>query len=110
MKPPIPINIPATATISNFLYEGMSPQELNQDIVVVSLANGYAIEVDWVPENDPNGSFCVRALWKFDEVARYETKDVHAVASAVSQLSKHFDREQIAVSRSSQVKPATVVV
>jgi hypothetical protein len=108
MKEPLPIRVPPGAAIANFLYEALTPAELNQDLVTVELQNGITIEVDWVPENDPGGAFATRVMRGFEEKHASQLRDPHEVARLVERLAEQFNRDPVRVESDQNRGPGSV--
>jgi hypothetical protein len=100
MKSPIEIRVPQGATIANCLSGDLTCAELGQDLVYISLKNGYSIDVGWFPEHDPAGKFLVRALWEHEELASTTARTAAHAAQIAQNLATEFSGTTIAVSKS----------
>lgn len=60
--------LPDGTKISNYLYDGLHPEELHQDLVTIILPCGVDIYVDWFSEYDSQGTFWVRVSRDNDEL------------------------------------------
>jgi hypothetical protein len=100
MKTPIEISIPPGSEMSNYLHPKMTRAELDQDLVYISLPNGYAIDVGWYPPHDPSGAFVVRSLWGVEEIDVIEVQTPYAAASLAEQIARRYNATEIPVSRS----------
>lgn len=98
MKTPVAIRIPDGAKISNYLYDDLTVDELNQDIVTVILANAHSIEVGWFPENDPTGKFWIRVFWGDEEIRLIKADAAYEVVEYVERLSIRFNQPHTSVS------------
>lgn len=94
---PVPINLPMGAKISNYLYPTMDMDDRTEDLVTVSLSNGFFIDAGWYPEHDPNGQFVVRVYYQFwddqREVPKY-ARTIEEVVDIIEKLSERFSQHE----------------
>lgn len=88
-------SIPASArTVINLLYDPQPDRLLIENILLVELSDGIAIDVGWYPHNDPNGSFRVTAYkddWNNQLLPNpYVTTKPKEVAAIVETLAARF--------------------
>lgn len=95
--------LPEGAEISNYLYAEMEPDDLTQDIVTVSLPNGFYIDVGWYPEHDPSGCYWVRVFrefWDHQLIPPIRVESPYEVVLTVERLARLFCDWQVPVSDS----------
>lgn len=98
------IHLPEGAEVSNYLYADMDADDLTQDIVTVSLPNGFYIDVGWYPEHDPSGCYWVRVFreyWDNQMIPEIKLENPHEVVLTVERLARLFCDSQVSVSQSS---------
>jgi len=81
----LPLNIPSDAHQVGDLWDEYELEDLSQDLLQIQFANGYAIDVGWYPEHDPNGTFVVTVFENEWENRKFTThaKTPEEVQSAI---------------------------
>lgn len=100
---PIVLDLPGSEIVFNNLYDTLSPDWLDEDLVFVRLSDGTRVDVGWHGEPGSGGFFKIvryRSSWNTPvEVIR--TSDVQEVAAVLRRLNER------AVSAVVQGVPAT---
>jgi hypothetical protein len=110
MTSPIRLNVPPGASVFNRLYDTQNTELLDEDLLTVRLANGFCIDVAWLPQNDPTGHYVVRVFREFgdaDAIDPIQSSDVGEVAALVERLCRRYDEHRVSMSQTSSAKKAT---
>jgi len=97
MKP----RVPEGARVYSFLYRTADPEYLTQDVLAVSLPNGFYIDVGWFPEHDPGGSYVIRVFyqyWDAQQILPIQVKTVDEVIQVVESLANRISSGAVATS------------
>jgi len=90
----VPITVPG-CRIKGMLCDSYPPEDLDQDILQVSLPNGITVDVGWYPDGDPDGEFKVvvyRKYWSNQLCAPFVTRGPREVAKAVEKLVVQYSK------------------
>ena len=111
MKKPIPIDVPATARWTSYLYANMKPTALHQTMAVVRLSNGFMVELGWFPENQADGRYFIVVSLDGEDVMKNDTKtqDPFEAAGMMSRIVRRFDGWAVPVSNTSETRQSLCV-
>ncbi len=89
------LSLPPTARVVGELWDDYTeaPELLDEDILLVSLPNGIAIDVGWTPSFDPRGNFKItvfRGEWGNNLQQPIVETHPQTVASLVSGLAWYY--------------------
>ncbi len=93
--------VPAGAKVYSFLYRTTDPEYLTQDILAVTLPNGFYVDVGWFPEHDPTGRYVIRVFyqyWDAQYISPVEVATVDEVVLTVERLADQFNSDVVATS------------
>ena len=102
---PVKLRLPPGSETYNFLYRTRNPEYLVQDVLSVSLPNGFCIDVGWFPEHDPAGHYCIRVFQEHPDAQKIppiESRNLDDVIQTVESLAARFNAPAVFTSSSSE--------
>ena len=90
---PIRPRVPEGAEVYSSLYRTTDPEYLTQDVLAISLPNGFQIDVGWFPEHDPEGHYVIRVFyqyWDAQKILPVRVNTVDEVLQVVESLADRF--------------------
>jgi hypothetical protein len=76
--------------VVGFLYDAEDPADLSQDMLEVTLPNGFIIDAGWVPDGDQNGCYVVTASYGLKELLRIPSKQLDEAMADVYGMVERF--------------------
>jgi len=90
---PVNLSLPPGSVAYNFLYRTEDPEYFVQDLLSVSLPNGFCIDVGWYPEHDLSGRYWIRVFqesWDAQRIPPIKMQRLDDVIQTVESLAARF--------------------